>query len=261
MKTLIALMLFSNVALAQGASFLGLCNPTWDCRGTLQTFANRQEILVGWLEGSFGQSCRCGDAVLKSTKRKVIRIHLANGPCLRNRRCGRHEVFYGYTIASASRAIEKAPKRLNTRLMKVIERTKARLNGATRLSCLISPVLESDFKPSVRLKWLELVEQHFPGCDIVDNPLKKPCIKGFVCERHGLEIKAKAPCIADLDGDDGSRINIKQWYNSVRQCDLKFYWEPWMNCIRDGEFIDPVNRDCTYKRSRFIKLRDRIWPR
>lgn len=255
MKRLLFLLFFPLVVEAQGISYLGLCNKTWECRKTFQSFTNRKEILVGWLEGSFGSECACGDKILASPRPKVIRIHLTNGPCLRNRRCGRHEVFYGYTIPSASRALEKAPERLNRRFLRVIERTKARLAKGRNYSCLISPVLESDFKESVRLKWLKLAESHFPSCDMVDNPLKRPCLPGYVCERHGVNIKAKAPCIADLDGIDGSKVDLKKWSKAVNQCDLKFYWEPWMNCIRDS-FIDPINRNCEYKTSRFKKAKE-----
>ena len=89
MKRLLILLFFPLVVEAQGISYLGLCHKTWECRKTLQSFANRKEILVGWLEGSFGSECACGDKILASPRPKIIRIHLANGPCLRNRRCGR----------------------------------------------------------------------------------------------------------------------------------------------------------------------------
>ena len=248
---LVVLLLVANVCYGQAVSYLGLCHKTWDCRKTLRTWNGMPNIVTGWLEGSFNRACPCGDVILKQSKPKVIRLHLANGPCLRNRRCGRHEVFYGYTVAGAARAIDRKDNRIFRRLDKVIERTKKRLESAKNLTCFISPVLESDFNSATRKALLDHVAGHFPSCRMVDNPLKKPCLPGYVCEKHGEAPKLTSNCIADLDGIDGANADLRAFKRASRGCFMQFYWEPWMNCIR-GKFVDPLDRSCEYRRERFI---------
>lgn len=258
MKTLIALMLFSNVALAQGASFLALCNTTWDCRKTLQTFSNSKVIVTGWLERSFGTSCPCADKILAAKKPKVVRIHLANGPCLRNRRCGPQEVFFGRSLAQTKRLLDSRPEAVLSRFRRVIPLTQKRLAKASNTSCFISPVLESDFTARHRLLFLNIAKESFPGCSIVDNPLHYPCIKGFTCEKHGDNVRLKAPCIVDMDGVDGSKVDLKRFRKVSRAC-LRLYWEPWMNCLRDGKFVDPFKRNCKFKKERFTTAKEKLW--
>jgi hypothetical protein len=42
-------------------------------------------------------------------------------------------------------------------------------------------------------------------------------------------------------------------------CDLRYYWEPWYNCIRSAKFVDPRARDCRYSGSKFRETDKRLW--
>lgn len=246
MKVLIVLLAFIASAQAQGVSYIGLCNSTWNCDKTLATW-HRKPITVGWLEDSFGKRCECADKILQQHKRKTIRVHLANGPCLRNKRCQRHDVFYGYTIASANRAAKKPTTRLRKRLDVLALRLKQRIEQSKgSLTCYVSPCLECDLNGPARKALISAVSATLPSCVIVDNPLRSSCLRGTVCERHGIDPNLKAPCIADMDGTEAnSLIDLVRFYNKTKQCDVRFYWSSWMNC-NSGSWKTPTSRNCSH---------------
>lgn len=255
MKLIIVLLLIAGSAHAQAVSFLGMCNASFDCDKMMQTWRNRPEIVTGWLEGSFGAKCACADRVMGSLKRKAVRVHLSNGPCLRNRRCGPHEVFSGYSVASAQRALKTNPWRILRRLERNLKRSELRLAGAKgEVECYVSPTLESDFDGSTRRVLLEFVRER-SRCHVIDNPLKRRCLPGYICEKHGANPRLSQPCIADLDGEDGQLVDLSAYREATKDCSIRFYWEPWMNCLRGGKFIDPRERDCSFSMKRFFEAR------
>lgn len=230
-----------------GVSYLGICNPTWQCGRSIKALEGQDTIRTGWIEGTFGNSCDCADRLLQDPRPKEVRVHLANGPCMRNRRCGRHEVFYGYTIASSNRAIKRGDRRLAKRFERVAVRTRERI-GRSRgpLTCYVSPVLESDNDAEARKILHRLAGAYLPGCTLVDNPLRGKCIRGTVCERHGPDPGLSRPCIADLDGAWGKDVSISAFVRNTRRCDMSLLWTPELNCndSRGHTFIDPRKRNC-----------------
>lgn len=251
-------LVVSNLAYADAPSLLGLCHPQFNCTNVKKLYDGQETIIAGWLENTFGESCKCADALLSDPRPKVIRVHLVNGPCMRNKRCGKYEVFSGYTAAGASREFGRGKGRAVRRFQKVLARAKQRIEAAKgEVKCFVSPCLECDLDDKARRNMLRLVHDALPSCYLVDNPLRQRCIKGTICEKHGEHIKVQAPCIADLDGTNGATIDIQKWANSVKHCELSYYWEPWMNCIR-GEFIDPRKRSCKHPRSVFKFTKETI---
>lgn len=259
MRILIVLLAFMASAQAQGTSYIGLCNKTWNCEKTLATWRGKP-IITGWLEDSFGSTCECADTILQQKKRKTIRVHLANGPCLRNKRCERHDVFYGYTIASANRAAKIPTSRLRKRLDILATRLKQRIEKSKgSLTCYVSPCLECDLNGPARKALISAVSATLPGCIIVDNPLRSSCIGGTVCERHGTNPTLRSPCIADMDGTEAnSVIDLKRFYNKTKQCDVRFYWSSWMNC-NSGSWQTPTSRDCSHSIYKFAKAGRIAW--
>lgn len=258
MKVLIVLLAFMASVQAQGTSYIGLCSNSWPCEKTLATWQG-MPIIVGWLEDSFG-GCKCADTILKQDKPKTIRVHLANGPCLRNRRCERHDVFYGYTIASATRAARIPGSRLRKRLDVLAKRLKQRIEKSIGpLICYVSPVLESDFNGPTRKALISAVFAVLPNCIVVDNPLRSSCVRGIVCERHGVNPNLQQPCIADLDGTEAkSVLDLRQYNANTNHCDIQFYWSAWMNCnFKDWKF--PSTRNCNHPKYNFIKAGRTAW--
>ena len=246
--TILLVSLFAPTVTA-APSYLAMCHKQWNCDATLG------ETVTGWLENTFNEDCPCGDKFLAQPEPKTIRVHLANSPCMRNKRCGRYEVLWGYTKASASRAVHIEGSRLNKRFDAVLERFKKRLEAASgTVSCYVSPCLECDLNGRARRALLDRVSAALPNCILVDNPYGQRCLKGYTCEGHGQAPAVSRPCIVDLDGKDGRTLDVKKWVDQYRHCDLAYYWEPWMNCIR-GKFIDPRRRDCRYTSAVFSKTR------
>ena len=255
MKWLLVLCALVSTAHAQGASYLGLCHKDFDCTAVERTWRDSGIIFTGWLENTFGASCKCGDRLLRSHKQKVIRVHLVNSPCMRNKRCGRYEVLYRETAASASRKVLRNDIRFYRKFNTVLTRFKKRIEQANDgLLCYLSPCLECDLNVKARKKLLNLVRLAVPECIPVDSPLRGSCVSGAVCERHGESPMVSGACITDLDGVDGSKIDLARFVRLSKKCDISYYWEPWMNCNR-GSFIDPRKRNCKYDNSYFDKTR------
>jgi len=248
MKPLIPVLVLAFITISKteaAPSLLSLCHPQTNCKAIERLWSGQDTIVTGWVEKTFANDCKCADRLLASDKAKVVRIHLMNGPCMRNKRCGRYEPFWGYHKTSANRAVHNPNSRLMRRFTAVLNTTAKRLDGVEKLTCYVSPCLECDLNANARRVLLNHVFAALPCCSVVDNPHKQSCLKEYVCERHGQNPKLSAPCIVDLDGKDGREIDIKKWVDRYKHCDLAYYWEPWMNCIR-GSFVDPRKRDCKY---------------
>lgn len=254
MKTLLVLLALMATAEAQGPSYLGMCHKDWNCDATVNVYRGRKTLHLSWLTNTFGTDCSCVQKLLNDPRKKVVRVHLANSPCMRNRRCGRYEVFYKMNKASASRAVIRGDKRITKYFDNQLNQLAVMFSGAKNLTCYVSPCLECDLNASARRILLDRVSAALPMCIPVDNPYRQSCLKGFVCESHGANPTANKPCIVDMDGTDGRTLDVKNWVERYRHCALTFYWEPYMNCIRDG-FIDPRSRDCKYNQDNFTKTK------
>lgn len=236
-------------------SLLGMCHKDWNCDATVKLYNGQESIVTGWLENTFGSSCSCADRLLQDPRKKIVRVHLINSPCMRNKRCGRYEVLYKETAASASRKVLRNDRRFMAKFNRVVETTKKRLEQATgELECYVSPCLECDLYEKPRRILADIVSAALPMCRLVDSPHRRRCLKGTTCELHGESPSLAQPCIVDLDGVDGATINVRSYAERYRHCDLQFYWQPWMNCI-NGEFIDPRKRRCSYSSAVFRNVR------
>lgn len=256
MKVLLVLLALMGTVQAQANSLLGICHKDFNCGSISSLYDGQETIVLSWLENTFGTKCSCLNKLLQDSRPKVIRAHIIQSPCMRNNRCGRYEALYGYTAASASRAIVRGRGRAFTEFQRGLARLKKRLETATNIqTCYVSPCLECDLYESARRRLSSLVLSALPFCNIVDNPFRRKCLSGAICEKHGDTARVSAPCIVDLDGTDGRKVDVKKWVEQYRHCDLQFYWEPWMNCIRGG-FIDPRKRDCKYRQDTFDSTRD-----
>lgn len=256
-RLLLPLLLLASTASAEmGYSLIGACHADKNCEGLRSLWRGKEVMVFGWLETSFGVRCPCVQRLLASPKQKIIRVHVMNGPCLRNRRCGPYEPFAGHSVATADRAVRRGRgvlARYEAALMRTAERVRAANNVA---ACYVSPCLECDLSKRARVKLLKLAARVLPECALVDNPLRDSCLKNTVCEKHNLSPQVEAPCIVDLDGFDGRAINPRAWAQVYNQCDLKFYWEPSFNCI-NGSFQDPRQRACRFPAGDYKQIRKR----
>ena len=258
MRVLITILLVSIWAPTATAapSLLALFHKDWDCSATVRLYKGFELLEIGWLEKTFAPDCKCADRLLKDRRDKVVRVHLINSPCMRNKRCGRYEVLWGYNKVSASRAVHIPESRLNRRFNRVLATTAERLKKARgNLSCFVSPCLECDLNGRARRALADRVSAALPQCILVDNPYRQGCLRGSVCESHGGSPRAVAPCIVDMDGISGTELDVSDWARRYRKCELRYYWEPWMNCNR-GSFVNPRQRDCKFSKRYFDKTRE-----
>lgn len=250
MFVLILLVSIGAPEVIAAPSLLGICHKTWDCDATVKLYDGQDKLVLSWLENTFNRDCKCAQRLLNDARPKIVRVHIANSPCMRNKRCGRYEVLYGQTAASASREFIRGKGISVTRFVEVLNRLKTRLDNISNLTCYVSPCLECDLNGKARRIMADMVSAALPYCNIVDNPYRQRCLRGITCEKHGDKPGVSQPCIVDLDGTDGSTIDVKKWVEEYKDCDLTYYWEPWMNCIQ-GDFIDPRKRNCSYDSSIF----------
>lgn len=242
MKWLLAF--FPVIAYADtGLSYLALCHPKWPCKESLMKLSNPK--VVGWLDHTFGTKCECAKTFLNQPGEKIIRVHLLNGPCMRNRRCGPYEPFYGLTIAQANRLIHKDNRRLLGKVTRASLRLAKLLRTTEELTCYVSPCLECDIDNAARKKLINIVKQHLPQCVPVDNPVHHRCLRDVTCEKHGPKPKLRAPCIADLDGVPLEEVDVEHYLAQTKQCDIQFLWSKPFNCIAQAAFVDPQKRDCS----------------
>jgi hypothetical protein len=230
-----------------GLSYLGICNRTWPCEASLKAYDKLPVIRTGWLEQSFGVACPCADKLLRDKRPKEVRIHLANGPCMRNRRCGRGEVFHGFTIAKANRDLKRADSTIAQRVERIAQRVKERLEQSRgALTCYVSPVLEGDINEDSRKALHRIAGAYLPNCTLVDSPHRRPCLPNTVCEAHGENPTLKRPCIADLDGVSAYDTHLPTYLRQTAKCDLSYLWAHGFNCNKQGASFSgpPSARNC-----------------
>lgn len=257
--SLLASVITCSSASAQpvALSYLGLCHPTWQCSRSLRVFEPYDTIRTGWLEETFGQHCPCAERLLSLSKPKIVRIHISNGPCLRNQRCGPYEVFSGETIASANRKVLRGDKRLLEKYIRVVEKLRGRLSRAAgKVTCYVSPCLECDLNEQARAILHNLTSIMLPGCRLVDSVYRRPCLRGAVCEKHGAAPRVPRPCITDTDGASVEDIEVGQFLAASKHCELAYIWSAGLNCNSHHQttFVDPRKRDCQKNSANFEEL-------
>lgn len=239
-------------------SYLGLCQNTWPCSASLKPFNGLPVIRTGWLEQTFGEDCKCADRLLSDPREKVIRVHLTNSACLRNKRCGKYEVFGGETVKSATQKVIQRDRKLLRKYRKVVYRFRARLKASQGgVTCYVSPCLECDLNEPARRVLRSITNRYLPQCSHVDSVLYRPCLQGSICEKHGERPKLRSPCISDLDGIPLEEASMRTFLSASRECDLKYIWTNRFNCNAPNthKFIDPRERDCSVPTGYFGKFR------
>ena len=129
MRVLLVLLALTATVQAQAPSLLGICHPGFNCDRVKSLYDGQDKVILSWLENTFGRRCKCLEPLLNDARPKIIRAHLIQSPCMRNKRCGRYEALWGYTAASASRAAQNPRSRLRKRFARILEQFKRRIEG------------------------------------------------------------------------------------------------------------------------------------
>ena len=243
-------LLFAVNAQAQtnhGISALGLCSIRFDCEGFLESFPANSVIRTGWLDNTFGDDCPCAAKLLSKPQRKIVRVHLLNGPGLRNRRLGDYEVLAGEAVASAEGKILKKDPQLLARYRERLNKLRLLFAGAVNTELLLSACLENNFSKGARQVLHDEALQVFPSVRLVDNPLRDSCISGLICEFHGTPGQKRPPYIVDTDGLDLTEIDLIKLSNEHKSALFVLAWAHGSNgSLGKGPFKDPrVRTDYT----------------
>lgn len=243
----------------RGVSHLGFCHKNYDCELFMESFKGSPVIRTGWLDNTFNpEGCKCLPKLQTTKKGVEVRVHIVNGPGLRNRRLERHEIHWGRSIAGLERDVLRGNMSFLARFDKRAEIVRNQLDSIIMLEkCYVSPVLESDFGRQARLKLLRRTRKLFPKCHIVDNPLKAPCISGFICEKHGDFVPPQRPYIADLDGLDLYETYGTYYAQVHENALINFGWKYCNNLNVKGEkFVPPTKRKKSCDSTRTKQLND-----
>ena len=228
-----------------GVSALGLCSPHFDCTSFISAFEEASVIRTGWIDNSFSDSCSCGIRLLHHHAPKIVRIHIANSPCLRNQRCGVYEIFYGEDPLSADQKIKSREQQLLSRFRRRWAVVKSQIAGAVNARLLISNCLECDLSEESRAVLIEEARAFFPDLEFVDNPMpySGPCLPRTICEYHSSPPPQSGPYIVDLDGTDFYSIDPVRLSQEHSAALMVLMWTPSFNGAPAGQpFIDPRER-------------------
>lgn len=201
---------------------------------------------VGSLDTTFGSSLEPIRTLLNIVKPSYYRVHLINGPCIRNRNCGKYEIGYGYSKENFSKALEsRNPKILGY----LKQRTLAYKNlslGFPTTGFLVSPVLEHNLSGKAFAVAADAVKSVWPEVQLVNSPMAAgPAARylGAWIERHGSQPQRDAD-IVSTDGASADQIDMAAFLKRTSQAKIVMVWTGSYNC-RVPEWQDPrIRKAC-----------------
>lgn len=246
-----------------GASLIGICSPRFPCSEALRAFP-RGVYNLGYLHHTFGDQCKCLERFKRlSGGQGYVRVHAVNGTCFpsRGRTCAQGEFFHGESVASASRKLVKRDPRFLNKYRKHLRQTESQVStnytGASRVSlCLECPLPNSARR--VMLSVARRTLSHRGPNEFIDNPIGHACLNNTICEGHGVAPRfASSSCIADNDGSELTKDNLKGYLKQTKECETRFYWTKSFNLLpkETKEFILPRDRSYRTTRWEFRRLR------
>lgn len=209
---------------------------------------------LGTLDVTFGSDLAPIRALLGSGRFSHYRLHLVNGPGLRNSVQEKHEITYGYNIRSFDSA-------LRTNKPAIINNIKARTAIYRSLSAefpsvkfYLSPLLEHDVSEGAWRNAANAVLSIWPEVRLVNNPMSgwNGSYKGSILERHGA--KPGSAAISSLDGEDATDINVPEWLKRTAANKITYVWSRSYNCRHQGNFVPPSKRTSCPKPYQFEEL-------
>lgn len=239
-----ALLNYEAAFALDGIAILGVHHPRFDCRRVVRSLTPGVNYGIATLYKTFGFDRTCYDLLLADRDLRAVQIHIANEVCVRNKRCGRYELFYGHTVRSMQRRLAK-----ETRLLRKFRREVAEAyefyvpSLPDRTACYVSPSLESNMKGKAAKNLLQAVGDVWAArCGVVWNPVRPTTTKGLINECHYPQECGEGACVASTDGVDRGSIPEDEyiaWRKRHSNCLLVLEWRGWYNLIEPGPFIDP----------------------
>lgn len=237
-----------------GVDLLGLQHPLFPVADVVEMI--RPGFVGGHLDGSFETSLKPVERVLNTGHVVRWRVHIFNGPGLRNGNLGRLEPHYGRSIGGFSRAWEKRDSRLRSYLGGRVTLYCRLFERHPEATLEISPTLEHNLSRAAFREQARTVKRRCPAAIVVDNPVAGvPGVKGFKLERHGIAASVRPPCNASLDGDDFHEVDVSAYLQRFSACETRYLWSRALNGrLASGPFIDPRHRTAWPSRDELRQL-------
>lgn len=233
------ILAFSADAQTRGVSYIGMCHPSVKGEDVVRIFDGESSIAIHFLIRTFNPgACPSFQHLAQDPRPMLLHISLLNGPGLRNRRLRRYEYLHGHTIESANKAIERRDPKVRSQVLQAIRQARKfiAMRGDRPTQVRIKPCMECNFGKRARRMLAGLVRRHLPGVEQIDNPLWDSCLKGFLCETHGMNTNGD---IIDLDGLDYMKADRERWNAEASSKVASFIWRYCNNGFQDGEEWKP----------------------
>jgi hypothetical protein len=231
-----------------------LLDPKFNCSAFTSSVQGVTSYSMSVLWLTFGTDTTCLQSLLNTNAISLFELHLINGPCIRDKRCGTYEPFYGYTIKS----LEDAVKKKDATVQAIFQNTAQQASQAilpllpSTTACYINPVLETNLSRESSVTVQEWVRPYFNNrCKFVWNPVGPnpgaPIEGASVSEGHGLTPTfVDNNCIANTDGQMYSTVSDwKAYFAKYSNCVAAMAWTFNDNCMVPNQgFVDPRQRTC-----------------
>lgn len=195
---------------------------------------------LGFLWRTFGTDLNRVREILTDGNVVAARVHLLNGPGLRNRQLGPYESLRNMSLKEFREGVRnRNPKILNIFSAEAASVCEVLALEFPNVKIFCSPILEHNLSADEFEIVRSAAAKGSPSSVIVNNPMKGG--SGPELELHGYP--ADQAQIVSLDGSkprDGETPSsyAKRFPNSK----IVFWWTEDMNCRKEGPWVDPRSR-------------------
>lgn len=200
----------------------------------------------GSLDTSFGTNIAPISALLTSTGTTKYRVHIINGPCIRDGNCGQYEIGRGFNKVTFNNAVLTHEQRVLAPYRQRVGAYRDLASHFPGVTFYLSPVLEHDLSEKAWRILADTARQVWPGVTLDNSPDGGVPIEhylGALFERHGDHPQPDAD-INSLDGISATQIDIDAWIHRIHAAPhilIAFLWIDLFNC-RSDVFQDPPSR-------------------
>lgn len=206
---------------------------------------------IGVLDYTFGTDIQHVRDLLSGGRVGVLRVHLINAVCARNRRCQPSDgVAYRKDSKGLDRAIRngEADSQVRNRV-----RVFKLLFDEFHVPTWISPLLEHDQSQEAWVHLGRLIKEEWPVVRLVNSPHSGygGNALGALIEHHGST--PSRDNMSSLDGDDLYSLGSsgrQRWRDRTRGEIATLSWTQQANCLGSGKWVAPLKRtNCLTARS------------
>ena len=239
------LLLTAYIALAQsttrvvGYDYLAAQHKLFNAKKAIEFIPNNSAL--GTLDVTFGDSITPIRDLLNSRKFIFYRVHLINGPGLRNGVAAQNEITYGYNVSSFNSAVvARNPRIINYVKRRTIIYKNLQEKEFVDIKFAVSPMLEHNLSTAAYRVLADTVKSVWPSIQLVNNKLEGDgeTYLGSWREHHGQNPRDNVQ-ISSLDGEDGTDINVPKWLQETAAEKYTFMWSRSYNCRDQADNFTP----------------------